>query len=190
MTQGVPLIVDNTIATPYLIQPIAHGADIVVHSATKYLGGHGVGDRGRHRRQRHASTGPTASYPGFTEPDPSYHGVVFSEPRPASPTPSRRGSSCCVTWARPRSPRSTRSSSPRAWRRCALRVERHVANAQSRSPSTSTGRDEVILGELRRAAHLAVVRTGPQAGTQGHRRRCWPSSSAGASKRARRSSTR
>ena len=49
---GVPLIVDNTIATPYLIQPIAHGADIVVHSATKYLGGHGVGDRRRDRRRR------------------------------------------------------------------------------------------------------------------------------------------
>ncbi|WP_078314368.1 bifunctional o-acetylhomoserine/o-acetylserine sulfhydrylase [Mycobacterium sp. D16Q16] len=75
---GVPLIVDNTVATPYLIQPLAHGADIVVHSATKYLGGHGnaIGGviidggtfdwtQGRH--------------PGFTTPDPSYHGVVFAD---------------------------------------------------------------------------------------------------------------
>lgn len=75
---GVPLIVDNTVATPYLIQPLTHGADIVVHSATKYLGGHGnaIGGviidggtfdwtQGRH--------------PGFTTPDPSYHGVVFAD---------------------------------------------------------------------------------------------------------------
>jgi O-acetylhomoserine (thiol)-lyase len=74
---GVPLIVDNTIATPYLIQPIAHGADIVVHSATKYLGGHGSAIAGV------IVDGGTfdwtqGRHPGFTEPDPSYHGVVFS----------------------------------------------------------------------------------------------------------------
>ncbi|MHA3023360.1 bifunctional o-acetylhomoserine/o-acetylserine sulfhydrylase [Mycobacterium sp. BMJ-28] len=75
---GVPLIVDNTIATPYLIQPIAHGADIVVHSATKYLGGHGSAIAGV------IVDGGTfdwtqGRHPGFTEPDPSYHGVVFAE---------------------------------------------------------------------------------------------------------------
>src|SRR6478736_6465721 len=74
---GVPLIVDNTIATPYLIQPIAHGADIVVHSATKYLGGHGTAiagvivDGGKFDWTQ-------GRHPGFTTPDPSYHGVVFS----------------------------------------------------------------------------------------------------------------
>ncbi|WP_063049118.1 bifunctional o-acetylhomoserine/o-acetylserine sulfhydrylase [Nocardia arthritidis] len=75
---GVPLIVDNTVATPYLIQPLAHGADIVVHSATKYLGGHGAAiagvivDGGKFDW-----TG--GRFPGFTEPDPSYHGVVYAE---------------------------------------------------------------------------------------------------------------
>lgn len=75
---GVPLIVDNTIATPYLIQPIAHGADIVVHSATKYLGGHGsaiagvIVDSGKF-------DWTNGKFPGFTTPDPSYHGVVFAE---------------------------------------------------------------------------------------------------------------
>lgn len=75
---GVPLIVDNTIATPYLIQPISHGADIVVHSATKYLGGHGnaiagvIVDGG-------TFDWTNGKFPGFTEPDPSYHGVVFAD---------------------------------------------------------------------------------------------------------------
>ncbi|EHB58438.1 O-acetylhomoserine/O-acetylserine sulfhydrylase [Mycolicibacterium rhodesiae JS60] len=80
---GVPLIVDNTIATPYLIQPIAHGADIVVHSATKYLGGHGsaiagvIVDSGKFDWRVEKSG--QAKFPGFTTPDPSYHGVVFAE---------------------------------------------------------------------------------------------------------------
>ncbi|WP_422749246.1 bifunctional o-acetylhomoserine/o-acetylserine sulfhydrylase [Mycobacterium sp. WMMD1722] len=75
---GVPLIVDNTIATPYLIQPLSHGADIVVHSATKYLGGHGnaiagvIVDGG-------TFDWTNGNFPGFTTPDPSYHGVVFAE---------------------------------------------------------------------------------------------------------------
>ncbi|KAF0964661.1 L-methionine gamma-lyase [Rhodococcus sp. T7] len=75
---GIPLIVDNTVATPYLIRPLEHGADIVVHSATKYLGGHGTAIAGvivdggtfDWTQGRHSS---------FTTPDPSYHGVVYSE---------------------------------------------------------------------------------------------------------------
>lgn len=85
---GVPLIVDNTIATPYLIRPLAQGADIVVHSATKYLGGHGTAiagvivDGGTFDWAGGAA-GPATSgrgkFPGFTTPDPSYHGVVFAD---------------------------------------------------------------------------------------------------------------
>jgi O-acetylhomoserine (thiol)-lyase len=75
---GVPLIVDNTVATPYLIQPIAHGADIVVHSATKYLGGHGAAIAGV-IVDGGAFDWRSAKFPGFTTPDPSYHGVVFAE---------------------------------------------------------------------------------------------------------------
>ncbi|KAF1014512.1 MAG: L-methionine gamma-lyase [Stenotrophomonas maltophilia] len=79
-TAGVPLIVDNTVATPYLLRPIEHGADIVVHSLTKYLGGHGTSlggaivDSGRFDWKAHA-----ARFPRLNEPDPSYHGVVYTE---------------------------------------------------------------------------------------------------------------
>jgi O-acetylhomoserine (thiol)-lyase len=75
---GVPLIVDNTIATPYLIQPISQGADIVVHSATKYLGGHGTAIAGVIVDSGNFDW-TSGKFPGFTTPDPSYHGVVFAE---------------------------------------------------------------------------------------------------------------
>ncbi len=77
---GVPLIVDNTVATPYLLRPIEHGADIVVHSLTKYLGGHGttvgglIVDSGRFPWAEQA-----ARFPRLNRPDPSYHGVVYTE---------------------------------------------------------------------------------------------------------------
>ena len=76
---GVPLIVDNTIATPYLIQPITQGADIVVHSATKYLGGHGTAIAGVIVDSGNFDWAASGRFPGFTVPDPSYHGVVFAE---------------------------------------------------------------------------------------------------------------
>ncbi|OLL19282.1 bifunctional o-acetylhomoserine/o-acetylserine sulfhydrylase [Rhodococcus sp. M8] len=79
----LPLIVDNTVATPYLIRPLEHGADIVVHSATKYLGGHGTAIAGvlvDGGTFDWTATGPdgTARHPQFVTPDPSYHGVVYA----------------------------------------------------------------------------------------------------------------
>ncbi|MCP5420744.1 MAG: aminotransferase class I/II-fold pyridoxal phosphate-dependent enzyme [Gammaproteobacteria bacterium] len=77
---GVPLIVDNTVPTPYLCQPFAHGADIVVHSLTKYMGGHGTSiggvlvDSGKFPWAEHKER-----FKHLNEPDPSYHGVVFTE---------------------------------------------------------------------------------------------------------------
>src|ERR1700722_4403008 len=77
---GVPLIVDNTIATPILLKPIRYGADIVVHSLTKFLGGHGttlggaIVDGGNFPWKEHASR-----FPMFTQPDASYHGLVYAE---------------------------------------------------------------------------------------------------------------
>lgn len=77
---GLPLIVDNTVATPFLCRPIEHGADIVVHSLTKYIGGHGttvagvVIDSGKFDWQANASR-----FPMLNQPDPSYHGVVYTE---------------------------------------------------------------------------------------------------------------
>jgi O-acetylhomoserine (thiol)-lyase len=76
---GVPLIVDNTIATPYLCRPIEHGADVVVHSATKYLGGHGTSIAGVIVDAGRFDYGKGDRFPGFTEPDPSYNGLVYAE---------------------------------------------------------------------------------------------------------------
>ena len=76
--RGVPLIVDNTVATPILLRPIAHGADIVVHSLTKFMGGHGVAmggaivDSGAFDWKAQAER-----FPQFSEPDESYHGLVY-----------------------------------------------------------------------------------------------------------------
>ena len=74
---GIPLVIDNTFGTPYLIRPLEHGADIVVHSATKFIGGHGttlggvIVDGGTFDWEK------SGKYPQFTEPNPSYHGVSF-----------------------------------------------------------------------------------------------------------------
>lgn len=75
---GVPLVIDNTVPSPYLVNPIAHGADIVVHSATKFIGGHGTSlggvivDGGKF-------DWTNGKFPQLTEPDPSYHGINFAE---------------------------------------------------------------------------------------------------------------
>lgn len=77
---GVPLIIDNTVATPYLIRPFEHGADIVVHSATKYIGGHGTAiagvivDSGKFDWAKDPK-----KFPQYNTPDPSYHGLVYAE---------------------------------------------------------------------------------------------------------------
>ena len=76
---GVPVIVDNTVATPILCRPFEHGADIVVHSLTKYIGGHGTSvggmivDSGKFEWKDHPR------FPAFNQPDPSYHGVVYAD---------------------------------------------------------------------------------------------------------------
>jgi O-acetylhomoserine (thiol)-lyase len=76
-SHGVPLIVDNTVATPYLIQPLRHGADIVVHSATKFLGGHGTAIAGVIVDGASFDFSSNDKFPQFTEPDPSYHGLTY-----------------------------------------------------------------------------------------------------------------
>jgi O-acetylhomoserine (thiol)-lyase len=76
---GVPLILDNTLPTPYLVQPLKHGADIVVHSATKFIGGHGTAIGGIVIDGGTFDWKASGRFPGFTEPDPSYHGLVFTD---------------------------------------------------------------------------------------------------------------
>jgi O-acetylhomoserine (thiol)-lyase len=137
---GVPLIVDNTIATPYLIQPIAQGADIVVHSATKYLGGHGAAIAGV------IVDGGTfdwtqGKFPGFTTPDPSYHGVVYAELGPPAFAVKAR-----VQLLRDYGSAASPFNAflvAQGLETLSLRVERHVANAQ-RVAEYLAGRDDVL----------------------------------------------
>src|SRR5246500_1654978 len=124
---GVPLIVDNTVATPYLIQPFTQGADIVVHSATKYLGGHGAAIAGV------IVDGGTfdwtqGRFPGFTTPDPSYHGVVYAELGPPAYAIKAR-----VQLLRDYGSAASPFNAflvALGLETLSLRVERHVANAQ------------------------------------------------------------
>lgn len=87
---NIPLIVDNTFGTPYLIRPIEHGADIVVHSATKFIDGHGLSmggiivDSGKFDWQKDPE-----KYPTLAKPDPSYHGAIFAEVAPQAPFVTR-----------------------------------------------------------------------------------------------------
>lgn len=76
---GLPLIVDNTFATPYLFRPLEHGADIVVHSATKFIGGHGTSIGGVIVDGGKFDWAGSDKFPGLSKPNPSYHGVVFTE---------------------------------------------------------------------------------------------------------------
>lgn len=78
-SNGIPLIVDNTFATPYYLRPIEHGADIVVHSATKFIGGHGTVMGGVVIDSGKFDWSKNDKFPGLSQPNPSYHGVVFTE---------------------------------------------------------------------------------------------------------------
>ncbi len=126
---GIPFIVDNTFGTPYLIRPLEHGADVVVHSATKFLGGHGsslggvIVDGGKFDWKAQADR-----FPSLAKPDPSYHGAVFADVA---------GQAAFVTRIRAVILRDTGAAiSPfNAWillqglETLSLRVERHVDNA-------------------------------------------------------------
>jgi O-acetylhomoserine (thiol)-lyase len=77
--RGLPLMVDNTTPSPALVNPIAHGADVVVHSATKFIGGHGTSIGGLIVDSGRFDWAASGKFPAFTTPDPSYHGLVFSD---------------------------------------------------------------------------------------------------------------
>lgn len=77
--KGVPVIVDNTVATPYLLRPFDHGVDIVVHSATKFIGGHGTSIGGLIVDSGNFDWAASGRFANFTTPDPSYHGVRFAD---------------------------------------------------------------------------------------------------------------
>jgi O-acetylhomoserine (thiol)-lyase len=127
---GVPLIVDNTVATPYLLNPLDHGADIVVHSATKFLGGHGTAIAGAIVDGGSFDFSSNDKFPQFTEPDPSYHGLAYW---PAL------GAGSYIIKARVQLLRDIGASvSPfnaflliQGIETLSLRMDRHVANAQA-----------------------------------------------------------
>jgi O-acetylhomoserine (thiol)-lyase len=128
--RGIPLVVDNTVATPILLRPFEYGADIVVHSLTKFLGGHGttlggaIVDSGRFPWRAHAKR-----FPKFNEPDASYHGLIYTE---------RFGDAAYIARCRSVFQRTTGAVlSPlsaflllQGIETVALRVERHVENAR------------------------------------------------------------
>lgn len=125
---NIPLIVDNTFATPYLFRPIEHGADIVVHSATKFIGGHGTSIGGIIIDSGNFDWSMSDKFHCLSKPDPSYHGVIFTE---------AAGKSAYITRIRVVLMRDTGASiSPfnsflflQGLETLSLRVERHVENA-------------------------------------------------------------
>ena len=127
---GVPLVVDNTVPTPILLRPIEFGADIVVHSLTKFMGGHGtslggaVVDGGTFDWKRHADR-----FPMFSEPDESYHGLVYTERFGASAYVARMRSVYQRTMGAVLSPMNA-FLLLQGIETVALRVERHVENAR------------------------------------------------------------
>lgn len=137
----VPLVVDNTLASPYLCQPLAHGADIVLHSATKFIGGHGTAIGGVLVDGGSFDFGASGRHPGFTEPDPSYHGLEYWK---------ALGPGAYIAKARVQGMRDIGMAvSPfnaflfiQGLETLSLRMERHVANAQAVA-SWLERRDEV-----------------------------------------------
>ena len=81
---NIPLVVDSTFATPYLLRPFEYGADIVVHSATKFIGGHGTAIGGVIIESGNFDWKASGKFPQFAEPNPSYHGAVFTEAAPGA----------------------------------------------------------------------------------------------------------
>jgi len=127
---GIPLVVDNTLATPFLANPLAHGADIVVHSATKYIGGHGTSIGGVIVDGGTFDYEGSGRFPSFTEPDPSYHGLIFAQLPPAL-FPARyvlkARCSICVTSVRDCTAQFVPLHS--GLETLSYRMERHVQNA-------------------------------------------------------------
>jgi len=127
-SHGIPLVIDSTFATPYLLRPIEYGADIVVHSATKFIGGHGTAIGGVIVDGGTFDWKASGRYPWISEPNPSYHGVSFAE---------AAGAAAFVTYIRAILLRDTGATlSPfhafiflQGLETLSLRVERHVENA-------------------------------------------------------------
>lgn len=157
---GIPFVVDNTFATPFLLRPIEYGADVVVHSATKFIGGHGTVMGGAVVDSGRFDWAQNDKFPGLSKPNPSYHGVVFTQ---------AAGQLAYVTKMRCTLLRDQGAAiSPfnsflllQGLETLSLRVERHVQNAlkvveflnghpqvaRVNHPSLATGREKELYGE-------------------------------------------
>ena len=158
---GVPLVVDNTVATPILVRPIDYGADIVVHSLTKFMGGHGttlggaIVDSGKFPWGQYPDR-----FPMFSKPDASYHGMIYTE---------HFGPSAYIERCRSVYQRTTGSVLPamsaflllQGIETVALRVERHVDNAR-KVAEFLRGRRACRLGELRRFSRQSLSCAGAE----------------------------
>ena len=190
---GVPLVVDNTIATPYLIRPLEWGADVVVHSATKYLGGHGTSIAGV------IVDGGTFDYggdqekfPNYNTPEESCHGLVFARDLGVG-SPLGRSlafilkARCrlCATWAQ-----RSRRSTPLVAQGVddALRIDRHLETPTG-SPSTCSPRTRSSASCEPRCPSTKVTRR-RRSTRRRARARCWPSRSGVTSRQASASSRR
>lgn len=141
---GIPLVIDNTLATPFLAQPLRNGADIVIHSATKFIGGHGTSIGGIIVDGGTFDYEGSGRFPGFTEPDPSYHGLVFSQ-LPEALFPARFVLKARLQYMRDIGASTTPFNSflfLQGVETLSLRMERHVQNAQAVAEWLET-RDEV-----------------------------------------------
>ena len=134
---GVPLIIDNTLATPYLVRPIEHGADVVIHSATKYLGGHGTSIAGIIVDSGNFDySAEPERFPGFNQPDASYNGLVYARDLgPDSPFGANvsYGIKARVQLLRDLGPAASPFNAfliAQGLETLSLRIERHAANAQ------------------------------------------------------------
>ncbi len=141
---NIPLVIDNTLASPALLQPLKHGADVVVHSATKFIGGHGTSIGGVIVDGGAFDYPGSGRFPGFTEPDPSYHGLVFAE-LPPELRPAMYILKCRLQYMRDLGA----SSAPfntflflQGLQTLSLRMERHSQNALAVAQWLE-GRDEV-----------------------------------------------
>ena len=98
---GIPLIVDNTLATPYLCRPFDWGADLIVHSTTKFLDGHGTSMGGCWSRSGRFDWAQGGKFPSLTDPEPAYHGLNFYENFGDFAFTTKAAPSRCATSARP-----------------------------------------------------------------------------------------
>ena len=187
----VPLVIDNTLASPYLCRPLEHGADIVVHSATKFIGGHGTSIGGIIVDGGKFDYAGSGRFANFTEPDPSYHGAIFSQlPEPLRP--AQYILKARLQYLRDIGPAISPFNSflfLQGLETLSLRMERHTSE-RARGRAVARGARRGRVGAATPGWRRARGTTGRSSTCPTGRARSSPSASRAGSRRARSSSTR